>query len=68
MRDRIEREYPTHHFIGEESFAGGETADLTTEPTWVRFDILQGRREADMAVVDRLLIPSMEQRVSDSQN
>ena len=35
MRDRIEQTYPTHKFIGEESFAGGETADLTAEPTWV---------------------------------
>ena len=32
---KINQSYPTHCFIGEESFAGGSKVDLTDAPTWI---------------------------------
>ncbi|KAH9823525.1 hypothetical protein DFH28DRAFT_1078430 [Melampsora americana] len=31
----IKEKFPDHKFIGEESFAAGEKADLTNDPTWI---------------------------------
>jgi len=31
----IKKEYPSHHFIGEESVADGGKCNLTNEPTWI---------------------------------
>ncbi|XP_057291794.1 inositol monophosphatase 1-like [Hydractinia symbiolongicarpus] len=33
--DSLRKEFPTHHFIGEESVSSGNSAKLTTEPTWI---------------------------------
>lgn len=35
VRAEIRRQFSTHQFIGEESYAGGEIAELTDEPTWI---------------------------------
>ncbi|KAK4056002.1 hypothetical protein OIO90_002997 [Microbotryomycetes sp. JL221] len=32
---QIKSRYPTHKFIGEESYAAGEVVELTDEPTWI---------------------------------
>ncbi|KAK4705662.1 myo-inositol-1(or 4)-monophosphatase, partial [Phenoliferia sp. Uapishka_3] len=35
IKEAIEKEYPTHSFIGEESHAAGEVGVLTSNPTWI---------------------------------
>lgn len=35
IKQSIAEAYPSHAFIGEESFAGGASAVLGDEPTWI---------------------------------
>jgi myo-inositol-1(or 4)-monophosphatase len=35
IMDEISTQYPDFSFIGEESFAGGETVELTDKPTFI---------------------------------
>lgn len=44
----IEKAYPTHKFIGEESYAAGKQPDLTDEPTWCALACLY-RSRSDVA-------------------
>ncbi|CAD6884875.1 unnamed protein product [Tilletia controversa] len=35
VMEAIKAKYPSHKFIGEESYSAGEKAELTDEPTWI---------------------------------
>lgn len=35
IKDAISKQFPTHKFIGEESWAAGQQATLTDEPHWI---------------------------------
>jgi len=35
IKETIFTTFPSHKFIGEESYAGGERPDLTDDPTWI---------------------------------